>query len=46
LTALTAVARKVIVMPPGSDKDPMALVAAGIVIICLSLAYTLLRTKR
>jgi uncharacterized membrane protein (DUF373 family) len=46
LTALTAVARKVIVMPPGSDKDPMALVAAGIVIICLALAYTLLRTKR
>ena len=46
LTALTAVARKVIVMPPGHDKDPLALVAAGIVIICLALAYTLLRNKR
>jgi uncharacterized membrane protein (DUF373 family) len=46
LTALTAVARKVIVMPPGADKDPLALVGAGIVIVCLAIAYTLLRSKR
>jgi uncharacterized membrane protein (DUF373 family) len=46
LTALTAVARKVIVMPPGSDKDPLALVGTGVVIVCLAIAYTLLRTKR
>jgi uncharacterized membrane protein (DUF373 family) len=46
LTALTAVARKVIVMPPGHDKDPMSLVGAGVVIVCLAIAYTLLRAKR
>ena len=46
LTALTAVARKLIVMPPGPDKDPLALVGAGVVIVCLAIAYTLLRTKR
>jgi uncharacterized membrane protein (DUF373 family) len=46
LTALTAVARKVIVMPPGTDKDPLNLVGAGVVIVCLAIAYTLLRTKR
>jgi uncharacterized membrane protein (DUF373 family) len=46
LTALTAVARKVIVMPPGADKDPLALVGAGVVIVCLAIAYTLLRSKR
>jgi len=43
LTALTAVARKVIVMPPGHQKDPLALVAVGVVILCLACAYTLLR---
>jgi uncharacterized membrane protein (DUF373 family) len=46
LTALTAVARKVIVMPPGHDKDPLALVGVGIVILCLACAYTLLHNKR
>lgn len=46
LTALTAVARKVIVMPPGHDKDPLSLLGAGVVIVCLAIAYTLLRSKR
>jgi uncharacterized membrane protein (DUF373 family) len=46
LTALTAVARKVIVMPPGHDKDPLALVGVGVVILCLAIAYSLLRTRR
>lgn len=46
LTALTAVARKVIVMPPGPNKDPLALVGAGVLIVCLAISYTLLRNKR
>lgn len=46
LTALTAVARKLIVMPPSPDKDPMVLVGTGVVIICLAIAYTLLRNKQ
>jgi uncharacterized membrane protein (DUF373 family) len=46
LTALTAVARKLIVMPSGPDKDPLALIGSGVVIVCLAIAYTLLRTKR
>ncbi|MCX5957448.1 MAG: phosphate-starvation-inducible PsiE family protein [Cyanobacteria bacterium] len=46
LTALTAVARKVIVMPPGHDKDPMLLLGVGVVIVCLAAAYNLLRTTR
>jgi len=46
LTALTAVARKVIVMPPGHDKDPMLLLGVGAVIVCLAAAYFLLRANR
>ena len=46
LTALTAVARKVIVMPPGHDKDPMLLLGVGAVIACLAAAYFLLRANR
>jgi uncharacterized membrane protein (DUF373 family) len=46
LTALTAVARKVIVMPPGNDKDPMLLMGVGAVIVCLAAAYFLLRANR
>jgi uncharacterized membrane protein (DUF373 family) len=46
LTALTAVARKVIVMPPGHDKDPILLLGVGAVIVCLAAAYNLLRTNR
>ncbi len=46
LTALTAVARKVIVMPPGHDKDPMILLGVGAVIVCLAAAYFLLRANR
>ena len=46
LTALTAVARKVIVMPPGHDKDPMLLFGVGAVIVCLAAAYFLLRANR
>lgn len=46
LTALTAVARKVIVMPPGNDKDPIFLLGVGVVVVCLATAYFLLRTNR
>jgi uncharacterized membrane protein (DUF373 family) len=46
LTALTAVARKVIVMPPGHDKDPTLLLGVGAVIVCLAAAYFLLRANR
>lgn len=46
LTALTAVARKVIVMPPGHEKDPLMLVGVGAVILCLAAAYFLLRFQR
>jgi hypothetical protein len=46
LTALTAVARKVIVMPPGHEKDPVMLLGVGAVIVCLAAAYFLLRSSR
>jgi uncharacterized membrane protein (DUF373 family) len=46
LTALTAVARKVIVMPPGHEKDPLMLLGVGVVIVCLAAAYFLLRAQR
>jgi uncharacterized membrane protein (DUF373 family) len=46
LTALTAVARKVIVMPPGEEKDPLTLVGIGVIIACLAGAYLLLRMSR
>ena len=46
LTALTAVARKVIVMPPGEEKDPLTLVGVGVIIACLAGAYFLLRLSR
>ncbi len=42
LTALTAVARKVIVLPPGQEKDPLSLIGVGVVILCLAGAYQLL----
>jgi uncharacterized membrane protein (DUF373 family) len=46
LTALTAVARKLIVMPPGHEKDPLTLIGVGVVILCLAGAYALLRQRK
>jgi uncharacterized membrane protein (DUF373 family) len=46
LTALTAVARKVIVMPPSEHKDPLSLLALGVLILCLAGAYQLLQARR
>ena len=46
LTALTAVARKVIVLPPGQEKDPLNLMGFGVVIACLAGSYALLRWQK
>ena len=46
LTALTAVARKVIVMPPNHDKDPQLLIGMGVVILCLATAHALVRRNK
>lgn len=46
LTALTAMARKVIVLPPGQVKDPLNLVGIGVVIACISGSYALMRWSK
>lgn len=43
VTALTAVARKVIVMPPGMHKDPGQLIALAVAVLALAVAYWLVR---
>ncbi|MCP9845770.1 phosphate-starvation-inducible PsiE family protein [Synechococcus sp. Lug-A] len=43
ITALTAVARKVIVLPPGSEDKPMLLVGLGLAVLSLSGGYWLVR---
>ena len=43
ITALTAVARKVIVMPPGVQKNPADLIGLGFAIVSLAAAYWLVR---
>ena len=43
VTALTAVARKVIVLPPGSDDKPQLLAGLGIASIALAGAYWLVK---
>jgi len=43
LTAITAVARKVIVLPPGAENKPEMLFGLGIAVLCLSAAYWLVR---
>ena len=43
VTALTAVARKVIVMPPGVQKDPADLIGLGFAVVSLAVAYWLVR---
>jgi uncharacterized membrane protein (DUF373 family) len=46
LTALTAVARKVIVLPPGTENKPSLMVGFGIITVCLGAAYWLVRLAR
>jgi uncharacterized membrane protein (DUF373 family) len=41
ITAITAVARKVIVLPPGSENKPMLLLGLGVAVLCLAGAYWL-----
>ena len=43
VTALTAVARKVIVLPSGAENKPQLLVALGIAVVSLSAAYWLIK---
>jgi len=43
VTALTAVARKVIVMPPGVQKNPADLIGLGFAVLSLAGAYWLVR---
>ena len=43
ITALTAVARKVIVMQPGVQKNPSELIGLGVSVLSLAAAYWLVR---
>ena len=43
ITALTAMARKVIVMPPGTQKSPGELIGLGVAVLALATAYWLVR---
>jgi len=43
VTALTAVARKVIVMPPGVQKNPLDLIGISVAVLALAVAYWLVR---
>jgi uncharacterized membrane protein (DUF373 family) len=43
LTAMTAVARKVIVLPPGEESKPLLLLGLGVAVLSLAGAYWLVR---
>lgn len=43
LTAITAVARKVIVLPPGEESKPLLLLGLGVAVVSLAGAYWLVR---
>lgn len=45
VTAITAVARKVIVLPKDLDHKPELLIGLGVVVICLTLALHLVRRR-
>ncbi len=44
LTAMTAVARKVIVLPPGAESKPELLAGLGVAVLALAAAYWLVRS--
>ena len=44
IRAMTAVARKVIVLPPGSESKPQLLAGLGVAVLALAAAYWLVRT--
>ena len=43
ITAITAVARKVIVLPPGAETNPQLLAGLGVAVLSLAGAYWLVR---
>ena len=43
LTAMTAVGRKVIVLPPGAEDKPLLLLGLGVAVLCLAGAFWLVR---
>jgi uncharacterized membrane protein (DUF373 family) len=44
ITAITAVARKVIVLPPGAESKPQLLAGLGVAALALAAAYWLVRS--
>lgn len=46
LTAMTAVARKVIVLPPGTESKPQLMAGFGVIVVGLAAAYWLVRQAR
>ena len=44
ITAMTAVARKVIVLPPGAESKPQLLVGLGVAVLALAAAFWLVRS--
>jgi len=46
LTALTAVARKVIVLPPGTEGKPQLMAGFGVIVVGLAAAYWLVLKAR
>ena len=46
LTALTAVARKVIVFPPGTESKPQLMAGFGVIVVGLAAAYWLVLVAR
>lgn len=46
LTAMTAVARKVIVLPPGTENKPQLMTGFGVIVVGLAAAYWLVKRAR
>lgn len=46
LTALTAVARKVIVLPPGTENKPALMAGFGVIVVGIATAYWLVLVAR
>ena len=46
LTAMTAVARKVIVLPPGTESKPQLMAGFGLIVVGLAAAYWLVKRAR
>lgn len=46
ITAMTAVGRKVIVLPPGAENKPQLLMGLGLAVVCLAAAYWLVQAAR